>query len=896
VARKLDDYRDKRDPARTNEPFGPEPMHSARATQAGRFVVHCHAATRLHYDLRLEVSGVLKSFAVPRGPSLDPADKRLAMHTEDHPIEYLHFEAVIPAGNYGAGAMILWDCGGVHYLEQSAELGLASGKLDFVLSGFKLRGRFALVRTGRRDQPDQRQWLLLKKPDPHIKPGRDVGEDEPHSVLSGLTVEQLGRRSEHALALVTQADALGARGALGSAQDLLPMRCAEDGGRLDDPNSLYELKLDGVRLLAERAGDRVALRYRTGRNVTASYPELVRALRALAPEQVILDGEVVAFDERGRPSFARLAERLHVQGERELFMAQYRVPVVYVVFDVLAIGERDLRKLPLHARKQLLSQLLHGRGYLRLLDAIQGGGRALMDFCEAQRLEGVVAKRADSPYVPGPQRSSHWVKLKRTETDDFVVVGYTQGKGNRAALGALELASYRAAPAAHGDRADRAPASELVTRGRVGSGLSGAEVDRLHEQLRGSERARCAAVGALLPAPEGRTFVAPRLVVSVEHSGFTAEGRLRHPVYRGLRSDVAPSECRAAPHEEREAALLESVAQPSATDAGAGAGAGRAGHVDAAPQRSAPAQRGPAARTRVLLTNRSKVFWPNEGITKGELLDYYDAVSEQLLPYLRERPVLMVRYPDGIEGKSFYQWNVPKGTPDWIETQTLPSAEYNRDVTFFHIRDRDTLLYIINLGCIPLHVLAARFGQLDRCDFLTIDFDLGESTLEHAITLARTLHGLLSELGLPGFPKTSGQTGLHVLVPLGGVAFGAATSLASLLGHLLHVRHPELSTLERTRAKRPKKVVFIDTGQTGHARAIVSPYSVRAHAGATVSTPLRWDEVGPGLAPARFDIRSVRERLTETADPMRELLTITPDVHGALARLESLIGAQRPRR
>jgi bifunctional non-homologous end joining protein LigD len=852
VARKLDPYRDKRDPARTNEPFGAEPMHSARATSAGRFVVHLHAATRQHFDLRLEVGGVLQSFAVPRGPSLDPVEKRLAVHTEDHPIDYLHFEAVIPAGNYGAGPMILWDYGSVHYLEQSAEQGLASGKIDFVLHGFKLRGRFALVQTKKNGKPDPKQWLLLKKPDSHVRAGRDVTLDEPHSVLSGLRIDELDSAAERGRALTARAIELGASGSLGRAKDLVPMRCAEGSARLDDPRCLYELKLDGVRLLAERYSEQVSLWNRSGRNSTAAYPEIVRALRALPVDHAILDGEVVAFDQRGAPSFQRLAERMHLQDERELLVAQIRVPVVYVVFDVLAIGERDLRRVPLIDRKRLLAELLPGGGFLRLLDHAVGDGQRLIAFCEAQNLEGIVVKRSDSPYVAGPKRSSHWCKVKLHKTDDFVIVGYTEGRGNRGALGALEIASYA------GER--------LITRGRVGSGLTGTDAEQLLARFAAMGRKTCAAEGELLPAPEGRRFVEPQLVVSVQHSGFTPDGRLRHPVYRGLRDDVAASECRSAPADEIEAALV----------------AERAPLVE------------PAAPSRVKLTNTSKIFWPDEGITKGDLCEYYGAISEILLPYLRDRPVLMVRYPDGIRGKNFYQWNVPRGTPSWIHTEQLHSEEQGRELTFFRIHDRDTLLHIVNLGCIPLHVLAGRFGQLERCDFLTVDFDLGGGTLQDALTLARGLHGLLEELQLPSFPKTSGQTGLHVLVPLGGVPFEAATSLATLLGRLLHERHPGISTVERMRARRPR-AVYIDTGQTGRSRAIVAPYSVRAYPGATVSTPLRWDEVGAALVPARFDIRSVRERLLDHPDPMRELLTSRPDVPGALSRLEALLAPRLPR-
>jgi bifunctional non-homologous end joining protein LigD len=849
VARKLDSYRDKRDPTRTNEPFGAEPMRSeapgaaVQLTTAGRFVVHQHAATRMHYDLRVEVGGTLKSFAVPKGPSLSPAAKHLAVHTEDHPLEYLEFEAVIPAGNYGGGSMILWDTGTIHYLENPAERGLEVGKLDFLLWGFKLRGRYALVKTKPRPGDKQESWLLFKKADAYSSAERDLLTEEPESALSGMRIDQLAHAAELAEQLAQAALQLGAAPNHLQLTAATPMRCAEGEGRLDDPSCLYELKLDGVRLLAEKNGEHVQLRYRTGRNATALFPELVRALRSLPAKRVILDGEVVAYDERGLPSFAQLAQRIHKQDARSIALAVRKKQVQLLAFDVLAIDDLDLRKLPLTARKQLLGRLLCGKGYVRMLEHVAGDGRTLFQFCERFDLEGVIAKRADSPYVMGPERSRHWCKHKHMHSDDFVVVGYTRGKGNRGALGALEVASY--------------VDGTLYSRGRVGSGLDERSIASLQTQLDALAVDRCAAQGELMPAPQGRVFARPEIVVSVTHAGFTDDGRLRHPVFVRIRTDAAPAECLAAPESERDRVLTE------------------------------PAPPAPETR-RVRVTNPKKLFWPDEGITKGELCEYYVSIADHLLPYLRDRPVLMVRYPDGIAGKHFYQWNVPVGTPSWVRTEVMHSDEARRDVTFFRVDDRDTLLYIANLGCIPLHILAARFSALEACDFLTIDFDLGEAPFEHAVTLARELRVLLDQLGLLGFPKTSGQTGLHVLVPLGGASFDAATALAGLLGRLIHERHPKLSTLERLRKNRPN-AVYIDTGQTGRSRAIVAPYSVRAVPGAGVSTPLTWDEVSAGLSPAHHTLFSVPERLAARGDPLAELLNIRPDLTRTMARLTELI-------
>jgi bifunctional non-homologous end joining protein LigD len=857
LAKKLSKYREKRDPGRTTEPFGAEPMRSAERTGAGTlsgaFVVHLHDATRRHYDLRIEQGGVLQSFAVPKGPSLDPKEKRLAINTEDHPIEYLDFEAVIPEGNYGAGPMILWDRGAIRYLERSAEEGFAQGKLDFTLHGYKLRGRFALVKlSGRKGKPApaQPEWLLIKKADVFARDGSDIAEEQPRSVLSGLTVDELADAEAIAAEIQQQARELGAQPLPDGASKWTPMLCAHSEPQLERQGFFYELKLDGVRILAHRDGATTALRYRTGRSASESYPEVARAVRALAPQQLVLDGEIVAFDERGRPDFQKLGARIHATRPHEARRAAREVPVSYLVFDLLAVGGLDLRSLPLRERKRLLLRVVQGKGLIRVLDHIEDDGRPLWQFCEQQGLEGVLAKRADSPYALGPRRTTDWVKHKRECDDELVVVGFTRGEGAREALGALELASY--------------VGGRLVYRGRVGSGFDDGTIDALLARLRPLIVNAAPLEGPLEDAPRGRWFVRPELVVSVRHAGFTPDGRLRHPVLRGVREDVAAEACSAAPHEERVELVLAEADRAHVSVANAFAG-------------------------RVQLTNQDKVFWPDEGYTKGELCQYYAAIADTLLPYVSNRPVLMTRYPDGIEGKHFFQWNLPQGAPDWVRGLAIRSEEHDgREVMSFLVDDRDTLLYIANLGSIPLHILASRADDLERCDFLTIDFDLGDAPFAHAIELARALHELLEQLGLVGFPKTSGQTGLHVLVPLGGVPFKLAKTLAELLGRILHARRPDISTVERMRAKRPN-AVYIDTGQTGRTRAIVAPYSVRAFPGARVSTPLSWDEVGFNLDPAVFTIFTVPERVEQRGDPMAGMLAQRPNVASVVEALGKLV-------
>jgi len=930
---KLATYEAKRDRARTNEPFGPEPAYSGGGTQGGAFVVHLHDARRRHWDLRLELGGVLKSFAVPRGPSLDPVDKRLAVETEDHPIEYLDFEAVIPEGNYGAGAMIVWDRGRVRYLEGTGEDGVARGKIDFELTGYKLRGRFGLILTGaegrkrqkgsaghgadvsRRNGLDvhgepmrgapQSEWLLVKKPDPFVKK-ESIVDVEPRSVLSGLTVEELAGSADLAKKLEDRARQLGAKEGIVDSRHLVAMLCTHPevpeplaaGSLLDRRGWLYELKLDGFRIIADKRGEDAALFFRKLGSANAHYPEIVRAMRALPAQRVVLDGEVVAFDETGRPSFQRLQQRMQAAKPAARNFTWAENPVTYVVFDLLALGGLDLRPLPLALRKALLVELLQGKGAIRALDHIPDDGRPLYRFCEKEKLEGVVAKRATSPYVAGPKRTGEWIKVKCDRDEEFVVIGFTEGEGTRQRLGALDLGAYEN--------------GELVVRGKAGSGLDDRTIDELLARLGPLTIDVTSARGEFEPTPRRRTFVKPEVVVNVRFGGWTGDARLRHPVFRGIRKDVQPEECTAGPP----ASLGQSGAALANADALEGERNSSSGPEDESPAKSrlasgvagddAPpdetssgdtdssenAPRQGSRASRVTVSNPKKIFWPNDKLTKKDLCDYYMAVADAVLPHLRDRPVVLVRYPDGIAGKNFYQWNVPQGTPSWVKTITIARDEDGGSrVTCFLVNDADTLLYIANLGCIPIHVLAARSATIEMCDFITFDFDIGSSPIAHAVEMALSLRRLLGELGLVGYPKTSGQSGLHVLVPMGpGVMFATAKALVELIGRLIERMHFKIGTMER-RIKERGQRVYIDTGQTGRSRTIVAPYSVRAHEGATVSTPLDWDEVNATLTPTRWSMLSVPARIEERGDPMRHLLDERPDVARAVTRLEAMVKA-----
>jgi bifunctional non-homologous end joining protein LigD len=860
----LSKYREKRDASKTNEPAGDE-LDSSEVdkpgqgtTWRGAFVVHQHDATRMHYDLRLEVAGVLKSFAIPHGPSLDPEVKNLAVHTEDHPIEYLDFEAVIPEGNYGAGAMIAWDMGVVRYLDMAAEDGIRTGKLHFSLEGRKLRGRYGMVRLKpkeRRNAPPEsiKEWLFFKKQDAAASK-RDL-LSENRSVLSGLTVSELLEAPEIARRVEQKAKKLGAVKAVVDGRKLSPMLCSLDA-LPTGPGWIYELKMDGVRVLATKDEKGVDLMYRSGRKTTGAYPEVARAVGALFPANLVLDGEIVAFDDSGKPNFERLARRIHTSPRSDMRKALSEVPVVFVVFDLLAIGGMSLMELPLSKRKALLAELIPAPGILRVLDHMESGGAALFDFCRQNGIEGVVSKRADSRYVAGPGRTALWVKTKTEQEALFVVIGYTHGENSRHRLGALDLGSYED--------------GKLLVRGRAGSGLNDERIDELLDLLKGSVTDRASAMGDYEPAQRGRVHVHPTLVVRVRFLEWSEDGALRFPVYLGIEHGVAPTSCTIGPHDED--------------------------HVRGSAQQNSPlVEEEPAIEVKV--SNRQKIFWPEEKYTKGDLVDYYETIAPFLMPYLADRPVMLVRYPDGIGGKSFFQWNVPHGKPAWVRSVVLgkhvASADEGDNKKHVFIIDRlESLIYIANLACIPVHILSSRVATPSACDFLTIDFDINLSTLAIAVGLAQTLRSVLDEVGLKGFPKTSGQTGLHVFVPMGdGVTPSAAKTLAELMGRIIVERHPTAATMERVVARRGNKV-YVDTGQTGPSRTIVAPYSLRATPGARVSMPLSWDEVDPSLDPAAFTIKTAPLRVEREGDKMAGLLSEKPDMPEVMQRLASLLGGR----
>ena len=856
-APQLEAYRKKRDPDRTPEPFG-----GRRQTPGQSFVVQKHAARRLHYDLRLEMDGVLKSWAVPKGPSMHAEEKRLAVHVEDHPVEYADFEGVIAHGNYGAGSVIVWDRGWYRLVKPEDPLEqLRRGKLEFELFGHKLRGRWTLARMSGKDK----DWLLLKKLD-GAAATEELIERYPQSVLSGLTVEEMADAPGHLAAIRQRLEALDAPRREMTARRQ-PFMLATLGERVPSGKGwLYEIKFDGVRVLAARRGGLVELYGRSGQVITGRYPDLVRTLLALRVDHFVIDGEIVALDPSGRPSFQRLQPRMALTDPREIESAAARIPVEAAFFDCLELDGHDLRRLPLTQRKECLRMLVPPLGPVHYVDHVMEHGEAFLEAAAEARLEGIVAKRANSAYTG--DRSRDWIKVKCQRRGEFVIGGYTDPQGARGYFGALHIGIYDGVVSAGG----LSDGARLVYVSKVGTGFDHAGLKSLWEKLQPLTRATSPFDAGAVPAGRRHHWVEPRLVCEVRFSDWTNDGGIRHPTFLRLLSDKRPEDC------QREESL-----PPSRYEAPA---------EIAAPAVPASPAGGESGAKEVKLTNLKKMFWPADGYTKGALVAYYERVAPLLLPYLRDRPLVLTRYPDGITGKSFYQKDAPEFAPAWVRTERVYSEDAEREIDYFVVDDVESLRYVANSGAIPLHLWASRLGSLERPDWLVLDLDPKGAPFTDVVKVARALHRILDELELPSYPKTSGATGLHILIPLGArYVDDEVRTFARLLAVLGVEAEPDISTVARPLRARGGKV-YIDFGQNGHGQTIVAPFSLRPLPGAPASCPLLWSEVTARLDPARFTMASVPKRFDAMADPLRPVLSGGIDMAAALARMAERFGGE----
>ena len=765
---KLDEYERKRDRKQT-----PEPFTSKRRSKGPIFVVQRHDARRLHYDFRLERGGALASWAVPKGVPLEPGQRALAVHVEDHPLDYATFEGEIPKGNYGAGTVEIWDNGTYDLVEEKRD-----GGLTVRLHGSRLQGTWTLVPA--KLDGDPKNWLLIRKRD----------EASAAAPAAGRTYRPM---------LATLAEALP-----------------------HGEEWAYEVKWDGYRALGYIRAGEPKLVSRNGNDLTARFPEIAKALaKAARSPECVVDGEVCALDEQGRPSFSAMQ-----QGKRG-------TALVYEIFDVLELDGIPTVDLPFVDRRERLTALLDRRvRNVQVSDYFEDGA-ALLAAANAQGLEGVMAKRRTSRYCEG-KRTRDWLKVKTHGEQEFVIVGYTKGEGRRASrFGSLVLATYE------GDA--------LRWVGNVGTGFDERTLERLLAKLEPLRRDP-SPLTEIPKMPKVRkadvVWVEPELVAEVRFAEWTHDGHLRAPVFLGLRDDKSPRDV----HRE------EPVAE------------------------------------RVKLSNLDKVFWRPERITKGDLIEYYRAVAPALVPHLRERPFTMRRYPDGADGKAFFQKDAPSHMPEWIprfhvQVSTRESPPRRKWIDAPLVNDEDALLWMVNMGCIDMNTWYSRVDKPDRPDFVLFDLDPSPDVgFRETVAVALIVKQALDALGLQSFPKTSSADGMHVLVPIERrYTYDDTREFSEIVGAAIARVHRGLATTEWS--KRKRRGVLIDSNQNGEGKTIASAYSVRPRPGAPVSTPLRWDEVNDELDPAAFTMDVVRERIREHGDLFEGVLKVRQRLDRALAAL-----------
>ncbi len=873
---KLEEYRKKRRFDRTPEPSGePElPAEVAPPAKATRlpkpklpelevrpdaehgptFVVQKHRATRLHYDFRLAIDGTLKSWAVPKGPSQSHADKRLAVQTEDHPLAYGNFEGKIPEGNYGAGTVMVWDRGtfvveNVPGQKLDALQQVQKGEIKFHLNGEKLRGSFVLVKLKKSEKGNE--WLMIKHKDAAENSAWNI-EEHDGSVLTGRTIdeikqEQPPKRSPSPL----RPDELQDTRKAAMPSHLEPMLATIGDQPFSNPNWLFEIKWDGVRALAWIDNGVLTIRARSGAEITARYPELASLPAAIAARQALLDGEIAALDAQGRSDFGLLQERMHVRAPAESLIS--RVPVIFFAFDLLHCDGHDLRRSPLIERKQLLQRLLHTTERIRFSDHQVERGKEIFELAKENGLEGIVAKRLDSPYVS--ERSTSWVKLKVTQTVDAVVAGWTAARTAAIPLGSLLLGLYEG--------------KKLRFIGHVGTGFDGKKLEELSSKLKKIASTSCP-FGATPETNEKAFWVSPELVARVKFSEWTQEKALRHPVFIALREDIRPEECK---WQDEVAAGTPAPAAANPAVVHAPAVVGKVITKKAQIEEELFEGRAETITIeldgkRLRFSNLNKVYFPESGYTKRNLLAYYYQVSDFLLPFLRDRALVLRRYPDGIKGQAFFQKDVHEGLPEWFKTVPIDSEGRGKEIHYATANDRASLLFLTGLGCIDHNPWSNRYDDFEHPDYFFFDLDPSDGTeFSVVVTVAQALHKALEELQVVHFMKTSGATGFHIFVPVEPVyTYEQLRTFAEIIARGVTAEHRNLVTNERIVAKRPAGSVLIDVQQNAHGRPLAAAYSVRAFPKAPVSTPVLPRELKASLKPESLNIKTIAARLKEKGD------------------------------
>ena len=805
----LKEYNKKRDFNNTAEPEGEKNNENAH-----RFVIQRHQARRLHYDLRLEIDGVLKSWAVPKGPSMNHKDKRLAVQTEDHPVKYLTFHGIIPKGNYGAGQMNIWDKGtfkvSQNYEEKDLLAQLKKGDLKIEFFGEKIKGDFALVHTKRREADNH--WLLIKKKD---KFSTDLDYDA--EVFSD------SKKVSHQETTPT-IDPTGF---------IKPMLATATKKVFNDPDWVYELKWDGYRVLAHIIDGKVNLYSRNGIAYNTKFPAIVAELDSVEHD-LILDGEVVVVDKDGIPQFQALQN----------YDSDTPGTLRYYVFDMLYLNGHSMVDLSLLERKSFIPEVLEGFEQVLFCDHIEGMGTALYKRAVEAGMEGIVAKHKDSTYSPG-YRSEKWLKIKEVLTEETIICGYTDSVGGGSIFGSLILGMY--------------VKDTLSYVGNCGSGFSNEEQEKLLNKMKSLEVEKNPFKKKINLKGRQPNWVKPDLICEVKFSEWTANKIMRHPIYIGLRLDKFPEEVK--PEKTIEKNKSKSTNSSSHLE------------IDG---------------IEVPFTNLDKIYWPDSGLRKYDLIDYYIKVSDYILPYLKDRPQNLHRHPNGIKKEGFYQKDT-EDIPDWVETFSIYSKSSERDISYLLCQNQPTLLYMANLGCIEINPWNSRIDQLEYPDYTVIDIDPSDkNTFEEVIEVGQAANEVLKAADIPGFCKTTGSSGLHIYIPLEAkYTYEEGRDFTKLLCYLIQEKLPELTSMERALKNRKGKI-YLDYLQNRRGQTLAAPYCARPKVGATVSAPLGWKELRSGLKISEFNIKNMPDRLKTSGDWFKGVLGTGIDMEKALEKLNEI--------
>jgi bifunctional non-homologous end joining protein LigD len=803
-------YNKKRNFKQTAEPAGKK-----KSANKFRFVVQRHEASHLHYDFRLELGGVLKSWAVPKGPSLNPATKRLAVMVEDHPVDYISFKGIIPAGNYGAGKVGIWDNGNFQPVnsrhepvsEKEALQAINKGEIKFLLNGKKLKGEFVLVRL----KNDEKNWLLIKHKDAYAVNTIYNAEDQAGN----------GKASSATVASIRHGKTKKIR------SFIRPMLASVTKTPFDDPEWIFEIKWDGYRAIAEIEKGAVKFYSRNGIDFSERFPSIANALKKIK-HTVILDGEIVLLNEKNLPDFQKLQD----------YENHLNYPLVFYVFDILELDGKKMENLPLADRKKILKKALGKNSIIRYCDHIEGTGISFFEKAKEQGLEGIIAKKKESVYSEG-YRSKEWLKIKNVQSTEVVIVGYTAPKGERKEFGSLVLANKKG--------------KRWEYRGHVGTGFPEKLLSSLKKQMSSLETDQ-SPFQAKVPLNGDVTWLKPKLVADIAYTEITRDKIFRHPVFLRLREEKDQDEV----NEE----VVEEITDPKKND------------------------EMKAGKYKVAVSNRHKIFWPAEGFTKGDVLDYYDKMADFILPHLKGRPLSLKRNPNGIRDEGFYHKDAGEHAPEYADVFKVKSGSNNKVIDYIVCNNKATLLYLVNLGCIEMNPWNSTTKYPDKPTWIVIDIDPSKkNSFPEVVDTALATKMILDKAGVKGYCKTSGASGLHVYISLKNkYDYTTVKDFAHIIASLVQEQLPKTTTLERSLSKRGDRI-YVDFLQNRSGQTLASAYSLRPVPGATASAPLEWKEVNHSLQPSAFTIQNLYERATKKGDLFLPVITDQTSIPKALKAL-----------